>query len=194
MALTEQQVEYVLKNYKGCGPKEMAQRLDQPTKVVLAFYKNHKLNSGLTGRFEKGHTPWSKGKTPEQICKTPEALARSKATRFHKGHTPDNHVPVGTEVKKWDGYWWVKVGEPNKWKQKHRILYEKAHEKLKPDELITFLDGNKENLSLENMKVVTQRENLALTRGGFRHNGSEILATGVAIVKLDSAIHRREEQ
>ena len=34
---------------------------------VKALKNNHKIQSGLTGQFEKGHKPWTKGKSIEEI-------------------------------------------------------------------------------------------------------------------------------
>lgn len=38
-----------------------------------------------------------------------------------------NTKPVGTERKRADGYIWVKIAEPNTWKEKHVLLYESVH-------------------------------------------------------------------
>lgn len=56
-------VKYINKNYIGVGPKEMAERLNKKfgkeyTRSQLkGFYRNHDLNSGLTGQFEKRTYP-----------------------------------------------------------------------------------------------------------------------------------------
>lgn len=65
-------VKYINKNYIGVGPKEMAERLNKKfgkeyTRSQLkGFYRNHDLNSGLTGQFEKGHIP-ENGFKPGQV-------------------------------------------------------------------------------------------------------------------------------
>lgn len=65
-------VKYINKNYIGVGPKEMAERLNKKfgkeyTRSQLkGFYRNHNLNSGLTGQFEKGHIP-KNGFQPGQV-------------------------------------------------------------------------------------------------------------------------------
>ena len=45
-------------------------------------------------------------------------------TMFRKGNVPATHRPVGTETLRSDGYIWVKVEEPNKWRLKQRLLWE----------------------------------------------------------------------
>jgi len=195
MALTEEQKAYVLANYKGVGPKEMAERLGKKKNELKGFYHNNRLNSGVTGHFSKGHVPWSKGKSPEQICKTPEALARSSATRFKKGHEPFNHLPVGAEVIKADGYWWRKVAEPNKWRQLHRLKYQEIHgEILADNELVIFLDGDRDNMAPDNLVKITQRENQMLNRKRLRSEDPQISVTGLAAAKLEIAIEDRRKK
>ena len=51
-----------------------------------------------------------------------EQLAKTKATRFKKGHVPKNHKPVGYERITRDGYIEVKTAEPNVFELKHRLV------------------------------------------------------------------------
>lgn len=195
MALTEEQAAYVLANYKGVGPKEMAERIGATRMEVKAFYHNRHLNSGVTGYFPKGHVPWTKGKKPEEVCRTPEALARCVATRFKAGHSPFNHMPVGTETIKDDGYWWRKVAEPNKWKQLHRLKYEEFHGvRLKEDEMVMFLDGDHNNMDPENLVKITKRENQILNQKKLRSQDPEISYTGLAVARLEIAIKDRRKK
>lgn len=195
MALTIEEKAYVLANYKGCGPTEMSKRLGKTINEVLSFYKNNHLHSGLTGHFPKGNVSWTKGKTQEEICAgRPESLARCKATRFKKGHTPHNQMPVGAEMIKSNGFWYRKVGEPNKWKQLHRIRYEEVHGvKLKDNELVIFLDGNRDNMSPDNLVKITQRENQMMNRKKLRSHNAELTTTGLAVAKLQIAIEEKQK-
>lgn len=52
-----------------------------------------------------------------------EQLAKTKATRFKKGHVPKNHKPVGYERITRDGYIEVKTAEPNVFELKHRLVW-----------------------------------------------------------------------
>ena len=64
----EDVVEVLLSNYKGRTYAEMLEVLREETgreytqAQLKHYYHNHKLNSGLTGRFEPGHVQWTKGK------------------------------------------------------------------------------------------------------------------------------------
>ena len=136
---------------------------DYTYKQVKAMKNNHKIQSGLTGQFEKGHKPWTKGKSIEEICYKPESYARWDSHHWYKGHRPHNAVPVGTETGDKYGYIKVKVAEPNVGDFKHRILYEKAYGPIPKGMLVALIDGDKTNLSPENMMLIDQHEN------GFRH-------------------------
>jgi len=161
---------------------------------VQAFRKNHKIPSGVCTRFSKGHEPWTKGKRIEEICRTPEALARVRGTYYQKGNSPHNHVPVGTEIVR-EGYTWVKTGEPNHWKAKHRIIYEKATgQKLGRDDVIIFLDGDPGNMDPANLERITRSENSVINRWELRCADPEVTRTGVAVARLYSAIRNREEE
>lgn len=71
--------EYILGNYKGIGPTEMAEKCSRifgreyTAQQLKSFYKNKHINSGKTGRFEKGQKSWNKGKpmSQEQYAKQP---------------------------------------------------------------------------------------------------------------------------
>ena len=134
-------VKYINKNYIGVGPKEMAERLNKKfgkeyTRSQLkGFYRNHNLNSGLTGQFEKGHIP-KNGFQPGQVP------AGSVKYRFKKGHKPINWRPVGSERVNVDGYIEVKTEEPNVWKLKQKVVWEAVNGPVPGGFKFIFLDGN----------------------------------------------------
>ena len=161
---------------------------------LRAFRKNHNLPSGVDTKFHRGHQPWTKGKHIEEICKTPEALERVRGTHYRKGCSPHNQLPVGTEIVR-DGYIWVKVGEPNHWRAKHRIIYEEAHgERLGRDDVVIFLDGDPTNMAPENLEKINRSENSVINRFDLRCTDPEITKTGVTIARLSLAIKRKEER
>lgn len=96
-------VEYISQNYLGCGPKEMTDRLNKMfgTKYsysqMKGYYARNRLNSGITGYFEKGHISHNKGKKGLYF-------KGSEKSWFQKGHVPSDWQPVGTVKKRSDGY------------------------------------------------------------------------------------------
>ncbi|MGD9809675.1 MAG: HNH endonuclease signature motif containing protein [Deferribacterales bacterium] len=109
---------------------------------------NHLCN-GRNTRFKKGHIPWDKGK---------KGFMGANRTSFKKGNRPKNAVEVGTEITDRDGYLKVKISEPNVWKYKHRMIWENAHGEIPEGHAIIFADGDKQNITLENLILVSRAE------------------------------------
>ena len=158
---SKEEIQFILDNYKGIGNKELCDRLNEKFKTnhslnrVKRFKYNHKLNSGLTGRFKKGHTTFNKGLKQTDFM-SDEAIERTKKTRFKKGLKSHNKKPLGSErICTKDGYIIVKVGEPDAWKHKHRVVWEKVNGPIPKGHKIVFLDGDKNNISIDNLKIVS---------------------------------------
>lgn len=191
-AFPEEVREYMKQNCKGCGPKEMAERLNalfgtQYTKEqIKGFYGNHGLSSGLTGRFEKGNVPpnkWKKG-----YCH-PACVP----TQFKKGHEPANKLNVGAVVKKTDGYYWKKTGPGARdWKQLHRLVWEEANGPVQKGCVLTFKNGNKEDVRIENLAVVTLGENAVLNKKRLRFENAEASEAGLLIAKITMAARKKQ--
>jgi len=65
---------------------------------------------------------------------------------------------IGTEYTKPDGMVMIKVA-PNKWEYKQRYIYEQYYGiKVKDNEHIIFLDGNKNNFNIDNLYKATNEE------------------------------------
>lgn len=65
--------------------------------------------------------------------------------------------PVGSEYIDPDGYIYLKVAEPNKWRLKHHWNWEKFNQPIKPDETLFFLDRNKQNCDINNLAVMPKK-------------------------------------
>jgi hypothetical protein len=179
-------MDYILTHHKGVGPKEMAKRLNQSfgkaytTEQLNSYYGNHHLNSGLTGHFEKGHVPPNKGR--KGYCPP-----GSEKGHFKKGNVPWNHKPVGSE-RIVDGYVWVKVAEPKEWKEKHRIIWEAEYGYIPEGCVIIFADGDKQNVVLENLMMVTRGELAIMNQKGLISNNPELTEAGVLIADIQKRI------
>lgn len=113
------------------------------------------VESGKAHRFAPGHTPKNKG---EKMSK--EAYEKLRHTFFKKGHVPANHKPVGYERINRDGYVEVKVAEPNKFRAKHRIVWEECFGPIPAGHNVQFRDGNRRNLNPENLYLISRSEQL----------------------------------
>jgi len=85
-----------------------------------------------------------------------------------------------------DGVIHIKMGK-GRLKVKHTILYEQHHgEKLKPDELIIFMDGNKKNLNIENLIKITRRQLMSIIGRKLIRKGDDISKSEklIAIIEM----------
>lgn len=180
--------EYILQNYKGTGHRAMAAMLNEKFGTeythtqIKSYYSNHKLNSGLSGRFEKGSIPANKGKKMSR-----EHYAKSAPTMFKKGNIPVNYRPVGSERVTKDGYIEIKVADPNKWRLKHLVVWENFNGPLPKGRAVLFLDGNKQNTDISNLRLMTRSEILIMNRQGLKSNDPEITNTAANLAKLIDA-------
>ncbi len=73
----------------------------------------------------------------------------------HKKVRSTNESPIGTEYVKPDGMVLIKV-DKNRWEYKQRYIYEQYHKVNLPTEImVIFLDGDKTNFSIENLRAVS---------------------------------------
>ena len=202
MLLSDKEISFMTENLKGTHNKDLADMVNArfgrslTTEQIRTFKNNHGLNSGLTGRFEKGHVPANKGKTWDEIMKSPESRARARANTFRKGHVPHTYLPVGSEVVKSDGYLWRKIAEPNRWRQVHRLLWEELNGPVPEGMKLIFLNGDRTDIRIDNLKLVSNEANLEMTRKGLRFRNPTLTEAGAEIANLNVAISkaRRKER
>jgi phage protein len=194
MKYTDEMKQFILDNYKGRYNQELADLFNQKfntnitSRTIKSYKANNKLNSGLTGKFRKGQTPHNKGKKMPK-----EVYEKVKHTMFANGNVPPNHRPVGSERISKDGYIEVKVAEPNKWRLKQRVVYEEAKGKIPEGCTIIFLDGNKQNCNIDNLRCITRSELLYLNCNGL-NNSNEITETGILMARLDRAKNKKKQE
>lgn len=188
-------MEYIQQHHEGVGPKEMTSRINSrfhteyTVQQINNFYKNHGVKSGLTGKFEKGHIPSNKGKTGMVLH------PNSVATQFKAGHTPTNKMPIGTVCKKTDGYLWKKLGEGSRdWRQLHILNWEAVHGPIPKGHKLIFLDGNRENVQVENLRLVSNATNLEMSRAKLRTSNADLTLTGSIVAELNIAIRNRSKK
>lgn len=109
--------------------------------------------------FKKGHTPFTQGKKQTEYL-SPEALERTVATRFKPGQKVWNTKPIGYERINVDGYIEVKIEEPNKFKGKHRLIWEQHFGEIPKGHNVQFRDGNRQNVDIENLYLISRSEQL----------------------------------
>jgi hypothetical protein len=115
--------------------------------------KRKGIHNGFTGNFPKGHVPHNKGVRGVYYSGCEKGW-------FKKGHVPRNYMPVGSERVTADGYVEIKVSDTampvqRRWKAKHIIIWEKKYGKVPEGHCLIFLDGNKLNITLNNLMMIS---------------------------------------
>lgn len=186
---SEEQKKFIIDNNYGKYSKELAEMFNQQFDTNITaneikwFRKNHKLNSGLTGQFQKGNISHNKGKKQSEYM-TKQAIERTKATRFKKGNRPSNYRPVGSERITKDGYIEVKVADPNKWETKNKIVYKQHFGDIPKGYKVIYADGNKLNNDINNLILVSNSELLIANRNHLIYNNKELTESGILISKV----------
>lgn len=142
---------------------------------VKGAIKRYKLNTGKTGRFEKGHVPVNKGT---------KGLTGANKMSFRKGNIPVNHKPIGSERVNVDGYTEIKVSEPNKWRLKHQVIWESHNGKIPSGSAILFSDGDKSNLDINNLVLISKSQLLVLNKNNLIKQDSELTKVGINIANV----------
>lgn len=158
-------------------------------------------NVGKATRFPKGHVPANKG-----LRRPGWGPGRMKETQFKKGERRGfalcNWRPVGTILVDPDGYQRIKVreakpgeptgfGNPRAWSQLHRHVWECAHGPVPQGHVVVFRNGDKRDVRLENLQLVSRRELMARNTV---HNLPKPLAQTIQLLgALKRQIRRKEE-
>lgn len=174
---TAEEDEVLKELYATSETKVLAEKLDRRIGMVyhrafvLGIYKDESYrkevnfnlgkrlgDAGLGHRFERGHKPHNTGKKM-----SPEVYERAAATMFKKGQVAKNKLPVGTisvrnDNRTGNSYFYIKYSEV-KWMELHRYLWIQCVGTVPPGHVVTFIDGDSLNCCIENLKLITMREN-----------------------------------
>lgn len=194
---------FIQEHYKGTGYLEMVNLVNErfgtsyTADQINSYYGRNHLNSGRTGRFEKGQEPPNKGKKWDEFM-SPEGQEASKKTQFKKGQIPHNGgAPVGELRIRYDHkhrngnkYYWQKVAQPNVWRMKHIIEWEEHNGKVPKGCMICFADGNTLNWHIENLILTTRAQNAVKNRWGIKGHDMESAETANLIADLKIATNK----
>ncbi len=117
---------------------------------IKSLCTRNKWNTGRTGCFQKGSVPWNTGT---------KGLTSANKTSFKKGRPTWNAKPLGYErICSKDGYVLVKIGEPDKFGLKHRIVWEKVNGPIPEGQVIAFKNQDKTDCRIENLILMSKAE------------------------------------
>ena len=171
--------EYIRANCKGVLLADMTERLNAEfgtkytRKQIKAYYGNHHIVSGTTGRCAKRHRP-QKGVYPESLRKW---QSENKGARKSK-------YSAGDVVKRKDGYLYRKVDGCGDLAKQHHYVWEQANGPVPRGYMLIFKDGDRTNCELENLALVSRAENTYLTRKKMRFTDPQLTECAVNLAKL----------
>ena len=179
---TKEEKEYISEITPGRHYREILEMMNDKFEYqftyrqVTAAIKRYNLKTGFNGRFEKGHVPAIKGT---------KGIMKPNKTSFKKGNVNWAKKPIGSERVSVDGYTEIKVAGSKRWRLKHRVMYEKYHNVvLNPKELVIFADGDKSNITKENLLLVDNEQLLILNQNGLINENRELTKTGLNIANI----------
>lgn len=189
---SEENVKFLVENVKGISHKELTKRFNDRfnTNLSESALANMKRKLNLTNdidtKFKKEQISWNKGRKMST-----EQYEKCKKTMFQKGNS-SNARPVGDERIDIDGYTYIKVKQPNKWVLKHRWLYEKEKGKIPKGYNLIFADGNKQNLNLDNLILVSNSELFIMNQKGLYKQDKELTKSGAIVAKVLDKVNKRK--
>lgn len=179
--------EFIRENVVGRSKRELANLLnerfgtDYTEEQIKAYTARFKLRNGRDCRIKPGTPPPNKGK--KGSC-----APGSEKGWFKKGHTPSNKKPIGTVMMKADGYLWRKLGEgARNWRQEHILVWEAANGPIPKGAIVLFKDGDRTNVALENLALITRSELAILNRRNLLKKDAELTDSAILVAKLKHA-------
>lgn len=159
-----------------------------PEMLSIAGRRTASSEASVATRFRKGHVPANKGREM-----SPELRAKVAPTMFRKGNVPRNHRDVGSESTRADGYVWVKVAEPNRWRQKQRLIWERLHGPIPPGHNVQFRNRNRRDFRPENLYLISRADQMRTENSLIASYPKPL----VDVIRLKGAlkrqIHKREK-
>jgi hypothetical protein len=114
-------------------------------------------------------------------------------TQFKKGNRPHNYKPVGTERVNGEGYVDVKIADPNKWRSKHILIWEKENGPVPKGHVIIFGDGNRLNLELDNLILVSRKQLAILNKNNLIQKDADLTRTGIIVADIYRKINEQKK-
>lgn len=188
---TDEQERFLLEHAEGLYNSELTDLMNwefglrMKVSQVKSWKSRNKVNSGISGRFKRGHEAWNKGMKGLNTG--------GERGWFKKGQAPLNYRPVGSErIDPKDGYIDVKVQDegsyPERWRHKHVLVWERENGKVPKNHVIAFLNNDKTDVSLDNLVLLSRAELVRMNQNNYFSSDPEVTKAGIALVKLNEKI------
>lgn len=208
---TAKEVAYIKANYKKVPCKTMANTLKRSDVFVRGVMQRHNLVRPreitekfiVESRFQKGLIPANKGKKWNEYM-SKEGQRRAMKTTFKKGQKVWNYHPVGTIQLRGPlagrsrggrprySYYWIKVKDPNIWKEVHVYLYELKHGPVPKGYNVVFKNGNTLHCTEDNLECISNAE--LMKRNTIHRLPKEHKETLILINSLKRQIKKHEHK
>lgn len=188
-------IEFIRLNVKEFTDKKIAEMINAKWGLGIneSSVTNAKSRYGIRTGFGRGY--FIKGRVPLNPIKKGEHLNRE--TEYKKGGFSHNRLPIGTERVNRDGYHEVKVQDGHQgknWKLKHRLIWEKANGPIPNKHRIVFLDGNKDNLTMENLALMTYEQTAIMSKKKLFFTAAELTLLGSKIAEIEYKSNERKRK
>lgn len=107
--------------------------------------------------------------------------------KFQVNKKADNERPIGSKRVNKKGYTYIKVGK-DEWKTLHQILWESYYGEVPDDHVIIFLDQNKSNISIGNLKLVKKNNLVGFANNHLRSKHAKLNESLLNIIEIDRLI------
>jgi len=151
---------------KGNSVHSLLRRAEEPRRSLSEAARIAQDRGRAKGQFPRRNVPWNKGLKGTHF---------SPDTEFKKGHRRTKRHRVRT-VRVWirrrngklhSARAFVKVAQPNVWRLRCHVMWEKAHGPIPKGMLLHYRNGDGMDDRLANFLLVTRAEHLALQRPEF---------------------------
>ena len=136
-----------------------AAKVKKSAEYMLTPESGRIIEPSVANQFKPGHTPHNKGK---QL--SVEIYEKIAPTMFKRGNKPHNTKPNGTINIRADKsgrlYQYIKIKDCQ-WELLQRHVWTQANGEIPPGSVVIFLDGNYLNCELNNLQVISRKENMA---------------------------------
>lgn len=192
---TPEHLDWLRENYPLMSIRELTENFNiifeqQITAGTLhSVCKRFGIQCGRNGHFKLGVSPWNTGT---------KGLVAANSGSFRQGDCPVNWLPVGAERINGDGYRDRKLTDTGvgrvDWVPVHRIMWEQANGPLPVGRAVIFIDGDKTNITLDNLQDVSRGELAVLNKQGFSALPIELRRTFIATVKLQVVANKLQRE
>jgi HNH endonuclease len=198
---TEQQVDLLHQYYPTSRADELKKIIGRNIKSIytkanaIGLRKDPKYKSDMIAWadknrsiFPKGHVPFNKGKKWDDYMSEAGKQAM-QATIFKKGNLPHTNTFDGNITIRLDNkgrlYKHIRLSKAV-WQKYHQYIWEQENGKIPNGMLVVFKDKNSMNCSIENLELITRKENMA--RNSIQRYSPELIQTIKILANVKSKL------